>query len=74
MRKRIVNIGMIDMNKRELEDFLNTRLDELKVVEVTDGEITIEYLSWPKPKLLTLYLNHKLNEEQGLPKSFNKVK
>jgi len=59
------------MNKETVQDFLNTYLNEFEVVEITDGEITLKIPSWPKSKLITLYLNHELNEGQGLPSSFS---
>jgi len=62
------------MRKIEVEEFLNTPIEELKVVEITDGEITLEYPYWPNSKFITLYLNHELNEDQGLPKEFSKRK
>ena len=51
----------------EIREFLNSDLDAVKVVEVTDGEITLRF---GKKKMVALYLNHKLNESIGWPKSF----
>jgi len=59
------------MRKSEVEEFLNAWIEELKVVGITDGEVILEYPSWPKPKIIVLYLNHELNEDQGLPKEFS---
>lgn len=56
------------MDKQELEAFLNCDLDKIRVVEISDGEITLEIDE--TDKAFTLYLNHKLNEAQGFPKSF----
>jgi len=62
------------MKQSQVEEFLNTPIEELKVVEISDGEVTLEYPSWPNSKFITLYFNHELNEDQGLPKEFSKRK
>lgn len=59
------------LRESDVIEFLDARIEEIEVVEITDGEITLQLLFYPNPKLITLYLNHDLNEGQGLPKEFN---
>ena len=72
------------MNDKIVKGFLASSLKGLRVVNITDGEITLEYLSYVRycsrdssvnmelePRFITLYLNHELNENQGLPKEFS---
>jgi len=54
------------MNKTTIENFLKCDLRKVKVIEVTDGEITLEF----DHESITLYLNHELNEAEGFPESF----
>jgi len=49
-----------------IRKFLKCDLNSVRVVEVTDGEITLEF----DGDGVTLYLNHILNEDQGFPESF----
>lgn len=57
-------------SKENIKNFLKCDLDKLRVAEITDGEITLEF----DGEAVTLYLNHELNEDQGFPKSFKITK
>lgn len=57
------------MRQEEIEEFLKTRVEDLKVLSITDGEIE---LGLPSGEVVIFYLNHELNEGEGLPKSFKK--
>jgi len=50
-----------------IEKFLKCELRTVRVIEVTDGEITLEF----EDGTITLYLNHALNEGEGFPESFS---
>lgn len=57
------------MNQETIDEFLKTRVEDLKILTISDGEIE---LGLPSGKVVILYLNHELNENEGLPKSFKK--
>ena len=54
---------------KRIEDFLACEPSELKVVSITDGEITLSL----KGQMVDLYLDHELNTAQGFPDSFKIV-
>lgn len=58
---------MVKLETWKVHEFLKTDVNKLKVVEISDGEITLET---EEGYVITLYLNHKLNETQGFPRSF----
>lgn len=56
--------------KTEAFYFLTSNIETMKVIEITDGEITLK----SDAGVITLYLNHELNESQKFPKSFLKTR
>jgi len=54
------------MEKEELEKLLKADLNKVRVIAISDGEITLELGT----TYYTLYLDQNLNEDLGWPKDF----